>query len=342
MGLLKGQPLNLSETAAVKSRINILLPIALAIVLPGLGIYSSASVSKPLLESLGFLTGWFAASMVLYILWFAHLRTWRLHGPYKTFWPIVVILLFTLIQAMGYYFFTDFSTGVVIQFGLVRTLLPSIIFLTIQYALNAQKNIGELLLEKEQLQTENYRVRLKALRAQIDPHFMFNSLNTLRSMVRQKHGHAEQFVMSLSDFYRHTLKHDDSITLPLDEELEVLKSYLFLMKSRNGQAVSISLDVDDQYHPFHLPTLALQVIVENCFKHNSMTAKRPLHIDISTAPDGFVQIRNNLQPKVEAPEPSGLGLELIQKRYELLGTDNGLIIDQTESHFTAKLKLITP
>lgn len=331
-----------SDMIMAKSRINILLPIALAIVIPGLGIYSNALGGLPILNALGLLQGWITGSIMLYSLWHALLMFWKLTGFPKILWLVCVNLVFATLQVIGYSAFSDYGPKIVTQFAITRTLLPSIIFLAIQYALDAQKNIGRLLLEKEQLQTENYRVRLTALRAQIDPHFMFNSLNTLRSMIRQKNENAEHFVLSLSDFYRHTLQHDSSTSLPLQEELEVLKSYLFLMKSRNEHSVCIDLHVDPQFYLYHLPTLALQVIVENCFKHNSMTTKKPLQIEIFTTNDAWVVVKNNLQPRIDPPTPSGLGLELVKKRYDLLGQKEGLHIIQTNEYYNAKLKLIKP
>ena len=119
------------------------------------------------------------------------------------------MVIFFLIQFMTYHVLSDSPLTELAKMATFRTIVPSILFLSIQFALYAQLNIPQLLLEKEQLQTENYRVKLMALRAQIDPHFLFNSMNTLRSLIRQKNDKAEQFVMSLADFYRHTLKHDD-------------------------------------------------------------------------------------------------------------------------------------
>lgn len=222
----------------------------------------------------------------------------------------------------------------------VRIFLPSILIIAVQYALRAQQNISRLQIEKEQMQTENYKAQLKAIQAKIDPHFLFNSLNTLRSMVRQQHDNSEKFIISLSDFYRQTLKYDEDTTLPLSEELTMLESYLFLMKSRNEDAVVIELDIDEKLHPFHLPTLALQLVVENCFKHNSMTSKKPLHIDIYNTEDYYIVVSNNIQPRISPQDSSGYGLKLLRKRYELMNIKQGLIIEQSPDLFTIKLKLI--
>ncbi len=317
----------------LKSRINFLLPIALAVILPGLAFY--AGLESILVNSFGFYKQWFFGSVFLYILWNI---LWYLSS--KKYKLLIIWALVGLGVLVGCLFWQlDFNFK---WLHLIRLIVTSLLILTIQYALKAQENISQLLLEKEQIQTENYRVQLQALRAQIDPHFLFNSLNTLRSMVRQQHANSEKFILSLSDFYRQTLKHNDNHTLPLSEELVVLESYLFLMKSRNEQAVQVNLEVDPSLHAFHLPTLALQIVVENCFKHNAMTSKMPLCIEISHTDDLYIVVRNNIQPKIAKSDPSGFGLALLQKRYELMNVKEGLITEQTADQFTVKLKLIRP
>ncbi len=159
-------------------------------------------------------------------------------------------------------------------------------------------------------------------------------------MVRQHHINSEKFIMSLSDFYRQTLKHNENTTLRVSEELEVLQSYLFLMKSRNEEAVSFSLDIDDSLLQFHLPTLALQTVVENCFKHNSMTSKNPLHIEVNHTDDQYISVTNNIQPKIGDASSSGYGLDSLRKRYELMNVERGVIIQETPDYFRVKLKFL--
>ncbi|MEO1260245.1 MAG: histidine kinase [Bacteroidota bacterium] len=223
---------------------------------------------------------------------------------------------------------------------IVRSIFGWALLLTIQYAIKKQEDNSKLQIEKEQLQTENYKVQLKALHAKIDPHFLFNSLNTLRSMVRQQHLNSEKFIVSLSDFYRQALKYNENTTIPLSEELEVLQSYLFVMKSRNEEAILVDLDIDDSLFHHHLPTLALQVLVENCFKHNSMTKKMPLQIEIKNTEDFYIVVSNNIQPKIEEEHPSGLGLDLLRKRYELMDVKDGVWVEKKDGQFIVKLKLI--
>ncbi|MEM7511465.1 MAG: histidine kinase, partial [Bacteroidota bacterium] len=288
----------------MRVKINVILPIALAIIIPGLGVYiNTAPLNSP--NNLKFITLWGFGSMFMYTLWQVIWHLWEFKSGKGKKPLIISLLLLGVLISIGIY--TDGSQYVTDSrpVSIMRFTMACVLLLAVQSALRGQENISKLKLEKEQIQTENYRVQLQALRSQIDPHFLFNSLNTLRSMVRQQHTNSEQFVMSLSQFYRQTLKHNENTTLPLSEELAVLESYLFLMKSRNEEAVSIKIDVEKESQAHHIPTLALQVVVENCFKHNSMTSKNPLKIEITNQGKDYIQVSNNIQPKFGENEPSG-------------------------------------
>jgi two-component system LytT family sensor kinase len=319
-------------------KINTLLPIALAVSLPGLSFVSNTRIGLPDGQSL--LGSWLITAVLLYSLWYLLWYAWDLKkGKNKRgFWVALLAFLVVLLGTISQIAFQNMEN--VKWLNLFRLVIAAILFLVIQYAIKAQENVANLLVEKEQIQTENYRAQLKVLRAKVDPHFLFNSLNTLRSMVRQQHANAEQFIMSLSQFYRQTLKHNDNTTLPLSEELAVLQSYLFLMKSRNEEAVMVSLDIDDSLQDYHLPALALQVVVENCFKHNSMTSKKPLRIEIGHTDESYIEVRNNRQPKIGDHDSSGLGLDLLRKRYDLMKIPQGLTVQENPDQFIVKLKLI--
>lgn len=319
----------------MKPKINLILPIALALILPGLSFYSNTRpVVVPNNENI--YERWIAISVVLFILWYFlwYLSTPKIKQRKRVLWALSIVLI---IIACGIFYLSNYTINIL---NLVRFILATLIFLVVQYAVKAQQNIAQLRLEKEQMQTENYRVQLKALRTKIDPHFLFNSLNTLRSMVRQQHGNSEQFIISLSDFYRQMLKHNENTTLRLSEELTVLEAYLFLMKSRNEKAVSVNLTIDESLYSWQLPSLALQVVVENCFKHNSMTSKMPLHIEISTHQNEYVVVSNNIQPKLSLVESSGYGLDLLRKRYALMNVEQGVVTEKDEQQFRVQLKLI--
>lgn len=303
--------------------------------MPGMSYYTNTKGG--LLESGGNVyMRWGIVSTTLYILWHFLWNLYTLKTDPKNWkvWGLLVLF-------MGISWGVSYQSNVYFDiYSLVRLIFAIVIILVVQYAVKAQKNIANLRVEKEQMQTENYRVQLKALQNRVDPHFLFNSLNTLRSMVRQQHDNSEKFIMSLSDFYRQTLQHNDNTTLRLEQELKVLESYLFLMKSRNEQAVSVHIKVSETFKFYYLPTLALQVVVENCFKHNSMTSKMPLRIEVCDTEDGFIEVINNIQPKIGGVDSSGYGLDMLSKRYALMNINEGVIVHETADEFRVKLKLI--
>ena len=322
----------------LRVKIHTILPIVLSLVLPGLSIYSNTHLVFP--SKLDMYFTWFISSAFLYLLWQVLWSIWDIKSKYRNLWFLLVLLSFTLLMP-GTLYLILFRTFEGMRWILmIRFLFVSFLMILIQYALKTQHNVSRLLLEKEQAQTENYKAQLKALQLQINPHFLFNSLNTLRSMVRQQHTNSEKFILSLSDFYRQTLRYNEDSTLQLSEELTVLESYLFLMKSRNEKAVFVNIRIDESVKYFHIPTLALQLVVENCFKHNSMTSKNPLKIEIVNTDDYYIMVTNNIQPRIGNGDSSGYGLDLLKKRYELMNVPKGVLIEQTSDHFSIKLKLV--
>ena len=330
-------------------RVNVkhIIPAGLAFLLPLLSAYSS----KAPFSGVNSIEAWFFGVAIIYALWygmwFIGQKQARMQAPLR--WPmafiiyVLIILLTAALTMAGVYWFGNNQEGGINWYAGIRIMVMALVLLLVQYALRAQANIAALQLEKENLETENLRAQLQGLRAQVDPHFLFNSLNTLRSMVRQGHANSEDFIIGLSDFYRQTLKHNENSTIALEQELAVLKSYLLIMQSRNEAAVTVKLaKIDAAFNNHRLPTLALQVVLENCFKHNSMTTKSPLHIEVQTLPQGYIEVANNIQPKLSSTPPSGFGLKQLQKRYDLLGIENGVVAQPNSTHFKVRLKLIQP
>jgi len=322
----------------VSSLTHKIFPIALALMMPIASFYSDGGFI--LLKGTPLLLNWFLVSFFIYVmwhlLWFASDRT---KGKLAN-WSIAGILVIATSAVVIYQLLieTDEEEWPV---ALVRLVFAIMIILVIQYAMKSQSRMAQLKLEKEKLQTENYRTQLSSLQAKVDPHFLFNSLNTLRSLIRQQNDQAEPFVMSLSGFFRKSLEYTESPTLPVREELSILKNYLQLMQVRNQEAVSISIDLPKQIQDFQLPTMALQTVVENCFKHNSMSSASPLNILIEYSEDEIL-VSNNKQPMLEAPEQSGMGLPLLIRRYSLLDVDPGVVVEESNEHYSVRLKLIKP
>jgi len=317
----------------LRIKIDTILPITIAILLPVSSLFLRSDLA--LTSNFKFFINWFSAAIFLYVMWYLLLFFSRIQGRFKGMLLVFCIYLLFIFGMSVVFLDFDFKPVRIVRGGFILAIM-----VVIQYALQAQQDIANLMLEKEQIQTENYKAQLKALHIKIDPHFLFNSLNTLRSMVRQQHVNSEKFIISLSDLYRQTLKYNENTTIQLSEELTVLESYLFLMQNRNEEAIKVQLSVDESLLDFDLPTLALQVVVENCFKHNSMTSKMPLHIGIKNTDDLYIEVSNNIQPKIGETESTGYGLYTLKKRYALLNIQQGVIIEETSDNFKVKLKLI--
>jgi len=330
-------PLSQKQIFTLKQKIHTILPIILAIFLPILSFYTNEQMTAS--KQAIVLASWPVYSLILYFLWYLLWNLWDLRRKYRD-GKYLLRLATCFACVLGGMFLMRNHPETSAFFSLTRPFLGIFIFLVIQYTLRSQGNIARLQVEKERIQTESYKAQLQVLHAKIDPHFLFNSLNTLRSMVRQGHEHSEKFILSLSDFYRQMLQYNENTKLRLAEELSILESYLFLMKNRNEEAVFVDMTIDRTLHSFFVPTLALQTVVENCFKHNSMTSSMPLHIEITSTNDGYIEVKNDIQPKFSLVASTGKGLDLLIKRYELMGIFDGVHIEESPDQFQVKLKLI--
>src|SRR5258705_6503676 len=178
------------------------------------------------------------------------------------------------------------------------------------YFMNELKKSVE---EKEMLKRESLRAQLNALKTQVNPHFLFNNLNTLSSIIPEDPKLAVDFVQQLSKVYRHILEVRDDQSIPLKEELDVLKAYTFLLRTRFGDNLDINIDVPDEKMQRGIVPLSLQILMENAIKHNIVSSDKPLKIDVFTE-NGRLIVRNNLQKKNQLSECTGIGLDNIRNR----------------------------
>jgi sensor histidine kinase YesM len=200
------------------------------------------------------------------------------------------------------------------------------------------KKLMDSLEEQEMLKRESLHAQLNALKTQVNPHFLFNNLNTLSAIIPENPKQAVDFVQQLSKVYRHILDVKDEKSIPLQEELDVLKAYAFLLKTRFGNNVNIDIRVADEKLQSRVVPLSLQLLMENAIKHNVVSADRPLNIDVY-AVNGTLVVSNNLQKKNQLSESTGIGLENIRNRYKLLG-DRQVMVAESDSSFTVSIPLI--
>ncbi|MEZ4963246.1 MAG: histidine kinase [Saprospiraceae bacterium] len=226
-----------------------------------------------------------------------------------------------------------------IWFYFLRGMFHNAIILVIYYAMQLQRRSRNIALENARLKEENVNAQLNLLRQQVNPHFLFNALNTLKSMVKTNDAEAPEFIVHLSEVYRYLLQSNPRQQVTVREELEMLQSYSFLLKTRFGDNFNLKIDLPENLLATGVPPLTFQLLLENAIKHNVVSMDRPLAIEIFSPDPQQIAVRNNLQPKKSVENGTGTGLENIQHRYQLLA-GKGVEVEKTEEWFTVFLPLI--
>lgn len=227
----------------------------------------------------------------------------------------------------------------IINNSLITSVLNIIIIIAIE-AIVWFKRSQQSLLKAERLERENFQARFETLKGQLNPHFLFNSLNVLSSLIKKDSDKAQNFVDEFSSVYRYTLDVIEKPVVELREEIDFAKSFLFLQKIRFDNAVDMEINVDASKLKYLVPPLAVQTLLENVFKHNKASEDNPLKIKIYNE-DNMLVVVNNLQPKIKGADSKGVGLNNLNKRYELLGEKLPQFF-LTEKEYIAKIPLIKP
>ncbi len=215
----------------------------------------------------------------------------------------------------------------VVLFALVIAL-----FIITKYSF---KKIRETQLKAEQLKTQNERIKFESLKAQLDPHFLFNNLNVLASLIGENPEKAEEFTLKLSDIYQYVLAQKDKNLVPLKDEITFAKNYLDLLKMRfeDGLHYSLPKQIDPDAQ---IPPLSLQLLLENAIKHNKISDENPLKITISNE-SGQVIVKNNLNLKEPNSKSYKIGLKNLEERYKLLNSP--IEITQNKNSFSVSLPI---
>lgn len=223
----------------------------------------------------------------------------------------------------------DYTVGTLMIVALVSTLYESA-FLYDRWK--------RTVVETEKLKRENIESQLEGLKNQVNPHFLFNSLNTLTYIIPEDPEKAVQFVQKLSKAYRYILEIRDKKLITLEEELNFLQAYLFLVQERFGENLRADIQVSDEALHAQLVPLSLQILFENAVKHNIISEERPLHIELWVENNRLV-VRNNLQRKRQSMPSTNLGLQNIKNRYAFFSEERVDVVE-TDGFFTVSLPLI--
>jgi len=191
------------------------------------------------------------------------------------------------------------------------------------YIKNREKNLKKL----QKLEQEKIQFQFQVLRNQVNPHFLFNSFNTLISFIEDDPAMAVDYVEKLSSFFRNIVNYRDQDIISLEEETGILKTYFYLQQKRHGKNLTLHVSIsEEQKKRIFIPPLTLQLLIENAIKHNAVSIESPLEILLYLDKDKLV-IKNNINPKVSREPGTGTGLQNIVKRYNLLSKEPVTILN---------------
>lgn len=193
--------------------------------------------------------------------------------------------------------------------------------------------------QRQELERAHVESQLQHLQEQLNPHFLFNSLNTLMSLIPMDSNKAMSYLGKLSTFYRYAVSNQQEVVIPLQKEIEHAELYLELLKERFGQSLEMSIKGED-VRDYYLFPMSLQLLIENAIKHNALSKESPLQMEIRIEPSSDrVIVTNNLQPRIEDVKTTGKGLKNLMDRYHYY---NGSVINvqKTSDTFSVELPLI--
>ncbi|WP_420149216.1 sensor histidine kinase [Spirosoma sp.] len=244
------------------------------------------------------------------------------------------VFVYSLIPA----FKTEF-TWTVIRPILILTLLFDFTFCTVLSLSYAYQQWHKDQTASERLRQAAYQNQLDALKMQINPHFLFNSLTSLSSLISENKQKAGKFVDELSKVYRYLLQANDRELVSLRTEMNFIASYGNLLQTRYGPSLFITHSIDPAYSERMLIPLSLQTLVDNAIKHNVMSPGKPLLISIKTTSQGAVLVQNNLQRKVVKVETLQASLSTLRAKYQLISNVD-VLVEETDEYFTVLLPLL--
>jgi hypothetical protein len=196
-------------------------------------------------------------------------------------------------------------------------------------------------LENEALRREALQSQFESLKNQLSPHFLFNSLTALKILIKETPDTAQNYVNSLSKALRYTLKSNEKQLVTLKEEMEFMESYLFLIRMRFGENLFILTGINENLLSCHIPPLTIQTLVENAIKHNEISKRNPLTINILTTENESLIIVNEIRKKITGEEGTGIGLTNLSKQFQLL-IDKEITIRIENNQFSVEIPLIRP
>lgn len=278
------------------------------------------------------------------VVWFVHIY-FELRLPnQKNSWRFVCTYFVSTFFRLPTLLFLDYFKNFVPQLAEKYLAYPIVtsfavnvmVMVIVQSIVNGYKK-AESEKQLEQLRWQNTETQKQVLMQQLQPHFLFNSLSTLKSLITENPALAEEYTLRLSDFLRYSVQSSNCELATLEKELQFVSDYIGLQQIRFGSSFTCEIGVSDGAKKMKIPVLALQILVENIFKHNYFTEKKPLHFSIRT--NGRSLVVHNQKTSVRLSERNNTGLGNLNTRYQLIGNKTIEVVD-TEHEFIVTLPLL--
>ncbi len=265
----------------------------------------------------------------------------------RFFLQILISCFYSLLCINGTYYLFKVQTSLTApdpaQFFVLNVygLLFIIPVLAVNFSIYFVSQWKKAHLQSDQLREENLRTQLNSLRMQLDPHFLFNNLNVLSSLIEKAPRTAQDFLDKFADVYRYVLEYKKEELVALSTELEFIEAYVYLLEKRFGDQLQIEMPGSSTISDsLYIPPLSLQMLIENALKHNKISGEGPFVIQVLIENERWLTVKNTYRPKEAVPgRAGGTGLDNIRRRYEYLSSEN-LIIRQEESFFIVSLPLL--
>ncbi|MBV6644015.1 MAG: histidine kinase [Cyclobacteriaceae bacterium] len=245
----------------------------------------------------------------------------------------IYYLFYTVIKGLSLTYWSSQLGSRPYVFALLLTLLIGTFFHGRAFLLAWRQTA----IDMEKLKNEQLITRFESLKNQVNPHFLFNSLNALSSLVYENQEKAVDFIRKLSDVYRYVLDQRDKEVVPITNELIFLEAYVYLQKIRFEDSLEFSLDQEDMNGTMVIPPMSLQMLVENAIKHNIVSEDDPLKIEVYLQ-NQYLVVENNLQVK-KVKDSTGIGLQNIKSRYQYL-SDRPIEVNKDDKKFVVKLPVL--
>lgn len=296
--------------------------------------------------------------IIMIILFITNSAIFRFNDPTKKIGILKMVLSFLFLYIgssllrevseeiifMGYTIEDVGSRGIIYHMThSLRDFITTIIVFFTSYGLYLIRKQHLMVVENQKLQTESAKNQYESLKNQLNPHMLFNSLNTLSTLVDESAEKSKEYIHELSYVLRYTLQESENHKVDLEQEIEYSNAYIFLQKMRYEDNLRFNIEVSEAAKKKQVPPMSLQLLIENAIKHNQISSKSPLLVSIHTEDDKWLVVSNLIQPKfnMNNANDTGIGLENLNKRYELL-FNRGIVIDKGNNLFTVKIPLIEP